>query len=83
MTSSVPVFLGVLFPILGLVITLLLLYVVVHSAIISALRRARGEAWIEQNLPDKAKWLTVAQRTVLSEDKARRDRRSSTDGLAP
>lgn len=63
---------ALLIPLLYIAVCLVLLYWVVRSAVVAASRKARGEAWIEANLPDKALWLPEAQRAVLAAEKAKR-----------
>lgn len=48
------------------VIALALLYMIIKSAIVSALQRARREAWTEIHMPEKAEWLTARQREQLA-----------------
>lgn len=41
---------------LGMLLSLLLMYFVIRAAVKHALRDARYEEWIEANRPEKAKW---------------------------
>lgn len=47
-------------------IALAVMYVIIKAAVISALQRARREAWTETHMPEKAEWLTAKQREQLA-----------------
>lgn len=47
-------------------IALAVMYVIIKAAVISALQRARREAWTEEHMPEKAEWLTARQREQLA-----------------
>lgn len=64
--------LSIIIPIVALVAMLGLMYVIIKSAVISALQRARREAWTEENMPEKAVWLSQRQRDELAQYNAGR-----------
>jgi len=72
MTNGPFAILSILIPILALVIALVALYAIIQAAIVKALQRARREAWTEDNMPEKAVWLTERQRQQLAEHRDRR-----------
>lgn len=51
--------------IIGVAITLGLLYIVILNAVTSALRQARREQHIEDYVPEKATWVDEQQRRFL------------------
>lgn len=67
------IFLLLLVNLVSIVVALALAYLVIRAAVISALQRARREAWTEEHMPEKAEWLTERQREQLA---AARDSRA-------
>lgn len=53
-------------------ISLLILHVVIKSAVVGALRRARHEERVERATPNDTPWLLVDQRKLLVETNADR-----------
>lgn len=57
--------LNLVVPLVAYAIGLGLMYLIIQSAVIGALRRARREQFVEDYLPEKAKWLEEYQRQQL------------------
>ncbi len=66
-SSAAPLLISVILPLVALAIALTLTFYIVRAAVISALQRARREAWTEQHMPEMATWLSERRRRALAE----------------
>lgn len=57
----------------GLAISIAVMYIVIRNAVTAGLRQARREQFTEDFYPEKAMWLTIRQREQLTEHIAGRD----------